>query len=37
MRFLKSLLQQYQINQTEFSIDVIADDESSEEEQNTDE
>lgn len=37
MRFLKSLLQQYQINQTEFSIDVIADDGSSEEEQNTDE
>lgn len=26
MRFLKSLLQQYKINEKEFSIDVIADD-----------
>ena len=38
MRFLKSLLQQYQINKEEFSIDVIADDDGdAEDEQDTDE
>lgn len=38
MRFLKSLLQQYQINKEEFSIDVIADDDGdAEDEQDSDE